>query len=279
MIIDKDGKGTEEGQPDNKGGEGGNGTKIETNPEDNNPINQPGGEADPNGGTTPGEDGENDKGKEAPTGKEEEGAEPTPPVDVDKIVDQILAKTGLGKEKEPEKEKLDPKEAAARIESIAKKLGITPEAVRYFTNQNMQVADIIRKEVSSKLAVINKSSALARLSREKGFEDANRHAKGVDEFLSVFDESEHSDPELLRRAVIYSRGLEAQKNLKQVQNTNERNKKIAGTGRPASPGEPKDNKVVVLTPLEKETARAFGMSEKQYSEIKKNGKFIADKVA
>jgi len=256
-----------------------NGVATETDPKGNDVVNEPAGDTDPVGGEEAGEAG---KDAGAPEG-EAANAEGDPESGVaEQPFDPAAFKEDLIKEIQ---EKIAPPQAPQQLteEQWAAKeqeFGVSRQAIQAFTQQNIKVYNAMREYVDAQFAAINKTTALQALSQEKGFTDAPRYRKEIDQFLSKFDPKVHSNPQLLKDAVIYARGLAASGNIQRARNDGERNRRIAGAARPSSPnangGARKPAATPSLTREQRDAASKFGMSDAEYAGLmKKRGTPIA----
>lgn len=234
MIIDKSGEeGSQEG---NEGKE--NDAEAAANSQANKNESESGGAADLDGGEKGGEAGKDAGAAEGAAGQEE-GGEPEPVAfDPEKFQEAILEKVGaMMKPKEPEAPKELTDEQWADLEE---KTAMPRASLQYMANTQAQIIDKIMDKMDEKyggrLAQFETGSALSTLSKENGFSDASTHQKNVTDFLKDVDPRKHNDPEMLKKAVIYSRGLGMQGKINRVRNEGIKNLQIVGAGRPTSPG-------------------------------------------
>lgn len=128
--------------------------------------------------------------------------------------------------------------------------------------QRQEFRDMLQAEMSG----FKKEAAIADLSWEKGFEDIKGYRKGMEEFLKDFSPGLHSDKNLLKKALIYSRGLGASGKFRKALNDKEKNRRInaGGVHGKAAPGKGGGGKSVVLSAEQKAAAKSSGMSEQEY---------------
>lgn len=254
--------------------------KITTNPEINEPVNEPGGDPTVDGGTTTGTDGEDVGTTKEGTGQAEENPEGGA-ADVEKPLDPAALKEEILKELQekmappPAQRELTEEEWTAREQES----GTSRQTIKFFTNQSIKVYNAMREYIDEKFAGIEKDGAIRSIASEKGFSDAVRYSKEINQYLQKFNPKFHSNPQILRDAVIYARGLNASKNLQRANNDAERNRRIAGTARPSSPGATGGVRrpgTPGLTRDQRDVAAKFGMTDSEYSGlIKKRGTPIA----
>ena len=87
----------------------------------------------------------------------------------------------------------------------------------------------------------------------------------MEEFLGDYDESMHSNEKLLKNAYWYAKGKGTGEAVRNAANATERNKRIGGAGRPASPNSGNRPATVQLTQQQRTLAKNAGMSEKEYA--------------
>lgn len=162
-------------------------------------------------------------------------------------------------------------------------VGVSRNAIQFFTAQSMKVWNAVQEAMDARFARFEKAEALQTLSRTKGFEDASRYQKGIDTFLSKYQPKYHSNPELLKMAVVYARGLARSGDVRRAQVSTERNKRIGGPARPSSPGSSSGaarKPGAAQRPLsqsQREVMQKFGMTEKEYrGSLEKRGTPITD---
>lgn len=279
MIIDKENNATE-----NNGTEGAeSATENDANTQDQEIVDVSADEsnADANaenqdegteGDSAQGEngDGEQGNGDEVATDKISES---------DKLVERLEA---LAKEQEEIKSLLKEKESKPaewteeQWAAKEKEVGVNRNAIKYFTNQNVylyqRIMDGVKEMFDSRFGNFDKSNQLKELSKDPKFADAPKFQKDIDEFLSQFDPKFHSDPRLLKSAVVYARGKNMTKTTAKVRNEGERNRIISGAGRPVgSNGISSKGKVVPLTSYQKKVADLMG-GENEYRKFMKSPK-------
>lgn len=261
---------------------GDNGIENEAHQEVNPALPEPTGDADPNGETEAGET-EEVSGEEggAVEGTEQDSESGTLNVEEfktelrEQLRNEIMAELAHNPPQET-KPAAPPQLTEEEWLKQEESWGVPRTAIQAMTNQSVKVINHIMSQLDQRLAKFEKSDALRSLSSEKGFTDAPRYQKDVDEFLSHYDPRAWSNPELLRRAVIYARGKNMNKNVSQARNESERNRKIAGPGRPAPAGNAMRRTVSKpLNPIQRDVASKFGLSESEYAKLKSGSKTIS----
>ncbi len=240
-----------------------------------NALNEPTGNEDLNAGgenrEVP-EDGGQDEGQV--DGQEEgaesalaEGEEATPePFDPNAFKEDILKSIDekMTPPAAPPAELTEEQWAAKETE-----VGVPRQSIQFFTAQAMKVYETVMNHIEERFAKLDKVEGIRGISKEKGFEDATRYQKEIDQYLSRYHPKHHSNPQLLKDAVIYARGLNASKNIQRVRTDQDRNKKIAGPARPSSPNGGKRVPTVALNASQRDVATKFGMSETEYQKLMK----------
>jgi len=178
----------------------------------------------------------------------------------------------------PKEEPAAPVKPPTEDEKIAieQKYGIPYDAYQLQQNQMGLLIQKVTDMVNDRFSSFDKGNALKSLSKEKGYEDSAKYQKGVDEFLTKFDKKHHSDPEFLKMAVDASRGKSMRDEVTKAHNNGERNRRIAGAGRPSSTGGKNGQGPRPLNALEKNVASQHRMSEDEYRKFK--GKKVFEKA-
>lgn len=261
------------GKEENEGGlapiEEGSDAPNQADQEINKVINESGGTADPNGEAEVGEDGENGQEDEGAARQENESPKPLDPriENIEKTLQMVREKL---EQKPPEPQKPLSDEDWAKLEQ---EWGAPRSTIERVTKQNVQIVNRLTDYIDSKFAKLEFSDALNGLSREAGFSDAVRYKKEVTEFLSDYDPKHWTNPTLLKKAVYYSRGLNANTNVNKARTDAERNKFIAGKARPSSPGGGQRRiSMPPLTPAQKEAAAMMPGGESEYMKFRTNGR-------
>lgn len=279
MIIDGENSGKENTGP-GEGAEGvSNGTENETVENANTNVNESGAESDTNGTGTGGEVGET--GEESTETVGQETGKDDPVLAIKAQIEELTKKLEQQinhKEPPPVKELSEAEWAAKETE-----WGVPRTAIQAVTSQNVYLYNKIKQDIMAefdkRMGGFEKSSALQSLAKDPKFSDAPKYAKDVDEFIKDYPAQHHSNPELLKRAVIYARGLNIGKTVSKVRNEGERNRTITGAGKPNSPNGGIRNKVVPLTPIQKKYADSMGgeAEYRKYMNGKSNGAVLIEK--
>lgn len=237
MIID-DGKPIEEKEEptETKGAEDGAQDDADAKVED--AESQPTDESNPDGGTESTEDGEPGKEDEGQPGEEEA----TPAIDeisgLKAQLGELTAKLEAALAVKDNKVTPEPQVTELTEEQWAKteeRLGVNREAIKFFTSQTVKAVQQIMGEIERRFGSLDKDKAFQELAKDPQFSDAPTHKKEMDEWLSQFDPSLHSKPELLKSAYWVAKGKNASKVVAKVRKEGERNKQVVGAGRPSAP--------------------------------------------
>ncbi len=252
-----------------------NGTQDAINAEDNDALNEQGDDTNLDRGTADLEAGEDAGGEEEALPDETGNPKPgsTGPLSTEEVREQLRHELREEMRKEmaeqmranqpPAPEKQISEEEWTQHESD---WGIPRSAIKNTVERMTRVHDTIMKKIDERFAKFEKAESLRSLSRDPGFTDANRYSKDIDEFLSHYPAQHHSNPDLLKRAVIYSRGKNMKTQVAKARNGSERNLRIAAPGgRPAAGGAPiRTGSKIALTASQRSAARAFGMTDEEY---------------
>lgn len=247
-----------------------NGTANEINEETDDTLNEPGTDPNLDGGTEDSEVGEDVGAEENPVDGENENPEPGQPATISEEVKEEL-RNQLRDELRNEMREANPPPPPPPIteEEWAKheaSWGVPRTAITNTVERIERVANHIMSKVDERFAKFEKAETLRTIAREPGFSDANRYQKDVDEYLSHYPAKHHSNPEILKRGIIYARGKNMKTAMNKVRNGTERNLRIAAPGgRPAAGGAPvRPGSKVALNPSQRSAARAFGMTDQEY---------------
>jgi len=265
-TIDK--SGTEDRILEDDGGKG-DGTENSPDPKDIENEPKASGTTDPNGGEAALKDGEDAGAAPRKAGEEEGGVPGIVEFDPAQFEASILEKID---------EKLKPKEEAPKQltdeewTGLEEKTGMARVSIQYIADLQAQMVDKIMASIEGKyggrLAQFETGSALTNLSKEKGFSDASVHQKNVTEFLKDVDPRLHNDPNQLRKAVIYSRGLGISGTINKIRGEGSRGLKIVGAGRPTSPDGGTTGKSRPLNETERQAAQLMPGGEAEYIKIR-----------
>jgi hypothetical protein len=281
-VIDNAGGGAGATAGDDLGG-GNDGFEAEGNPPADDSLNEPGDGTDPNGAGEPGAAPEDagPAGEETPGAGE--GAE-SGPLNVEEL--KASLREELLADLQKDREEREAAAAASKPVELTEEqwiqkeaqLGVPRNAIQHFTGQMVHVYNKLRGEFEGRLAKYEKRDALQALAADPKFRDAGRYQKDVDEFLSQYEPRHWTNGDLLKQAVLYARG----KNVNAVNQNRrallERNKRIGGAARPGAAGSPGAGPRPAarpLTTIERSAARAAGMSDEQYSNLKKGPRTFA----
>lgn len=238
-------------------------TQIET---DNEPLTESSAEPDIDGGTEDQEAGRDANEVESET--RPSGTEPRPQDDVRIANVERMIKEVSDKISAPPVKERTPEEWAA----MEQEYGVPRGAIERFTRQNVTVYNKIKDEMDARFAKYEMNDALGDLVKEQGFNDAVRYKKDVTAYLSRYETKHWTNPQLLKDAVIYARGLNANANVQKARTDSQRNVVVAGKGRPASPGGgQRRSNPVPLTKEQKEAAEMMG-SESEYRKFMSKGR-------
>lgn len=237
--------------------------------EDNQNVDEQGGTADPDGGAKDPQVGKDDSAQEGEILEDGEIARSEGDdriAVVEKTLKEIHEKLN---EQKPEPVKQMTDEEWAKLEQ---QTGAPRSTIEFFTNQNVRVVEKLTQYIDSKLAKLEFDSSINDFSRTPGFQDAVRYKKDVQDFLSAYDPKHWTNPELLKRAVIYSRGLHSGENVQRARTDSERNRKIAGAARPMAPGgSARKPATPPLTQAQREVAAMMPGGEAEYLKYRPKG--------
>ena len=232
-------------------------------------IAKPSGEADPNGGTENLENGEDAGNVEGEVNQEgtESGTENQPPIK--EIVQQALEEAfAKNKPQEPIKER-----TAEEWAAMEQEWGAPRSTIERVTRQSVTVYNKVMDVLDARMSKYELSDSLNSLSKEQGFQDANRYKNDITKYLSRYETKHWTNPQLLKDAVIYSRGLNANANVQKARNESERNRVVAGKARPSAPGGGQRRvSLPALTSEQREAAAMMPGGEQQYRQFKNKGR-------
>lgn len=250
---------------------------LDAQPDSENQPDTNAGAGDQEAGAEGEDDGETEGAADATDqGAEPDGVSTDDGLDLDSFKQDLVKEVvnaikGEQPENQPAKEPTD-EEWQQHEESW----GIPRTAIKQVLQTQVKIRNQILDHIDSRFAAIESENALRSLSRQPGYADALSLKAGVQKYLSQFNARLHSNPKILQTAVIYARGLAASKNLQKVRAGQERNVRIAGKARPAAPN-PGVRKPSAgsLSPVQKDVAAKFGMSESEYTKLKSGSRTIA----
>lgn len=261
VVIDGDAS-----EPVNAGAEGAIDAEIAKINEDPEVIDEQGDKPNADGGTKVLEDGKVDGEKEGSV--EEEGADTGAPEPdrlgvVEKTLEEIRAKMN-----EKPQEKPQPM-TNEQWENLETETGMPRRSIEFVTNQNIKVINRLTDLIESRFAKMEVGSAIDSVAKDPQFTDASRYKTEINEFLADYEPRHWTNPALIKKATIYARGLNANKNIQKVRTDQERNLKVAGAARPSSPNSgSKKPAMPALTASQREAATLMGVPEAEYSRIK-----------
>lgn len=235
-------------------------TTLDTQPESGAEPNIDGGAEDQAVGEETGE-------VEGDVSETPEAAKPDPLIEINKVIEDKFKSL---------EEKLKPAEPAPPpipeekwVES-ENKWGVPRTAIQETIRVAMQVKNEIKEYVDAQFAELRKDSIMADVAKQNGIANYKSLEPGINEFLSAFDSKHHSNPELLKRAMFYARGMNAPKDVKRIQANDEKNRQVVNrikTGR-ADVRPSGVNAQKGLNETQREAAEMIGESE--YLKIKNN---------
>ena len=213
------------------------------------------------------EGGEEDRGQDQ---EEEPVKDETSLSDLKKELMGVREALSKGQSK-PSEPPIPNKITEEQWEELEDKTGFSRKQIQTQWDMQRQFAATI----DAKISKLERHELLESLSKEKGFEDALKYKADVGELLNDYGPQHQSNPEILKKAVLFARGKNMGSTIRKIQNGKEKNRRISGVARPSSPSysEPKGGKVE-LTPIQKSAARSVGMSEEEYASIKTMPKVI-----
>lgn len=216
------------------------------------------------------EDGGEDKGEDPEIISNGNGVDP--------VVQELRAiRESLKPPPQPKRERTDEEWRA-----IEDKTGLTRTAYLALESHANESFQRLANYVDERLGHISVGAELEGMAAEKGFEDAPRYQKEVRQFIKSIGWEGAPTKEILKAGVVYSRGLRSKDDVKRAQNGAARNREIIGRLKPPMGKGPSGGSGTKLTPVQRSTARTFGMSDEAYSKLLKptrsgSGKAVFDK--
>lgn len=277
-VIDDEGA-ADAGDEGAQGGAGGDDVENPAGTQADGSESEQGGEPGADGGAEGGEAGEAGGGEEGAPGTEGEGPAGQPADLNEQIAEGVrtaleamgIDPTAQFKPQTPEPEapvwKEPSEEQWVQHET---QWGVPRTAIKATIQRMAMVKADVMESVQAMFAPMLKDQALGVLARTKGFEDVPRLRGHIDEFLKPFDTKHHSNPELLKRAAIYARGMAARSQVRRAVQGQERNRQIGGVRRPASPNGNGAARPVArpLSPAEKQAAAMLPGGVKEYLQLR-----------
>lgn len=157
--------------------------------------------------------------------------------------------------------------------TLEQEWGVPRGAIERTTRQSVTVYNKIMEMFDSRFAKYEMTESLTDLTKETGFNDAIRYKKDVTTYLSRYEPKYWTNPQLLKDAVIYARGLNANSNIQKVRTDNERNRVVIGRARPSSPAVgQRRGSPIALTASQKEAASHMPGGEPEYRKFMGKGR-------
>ncbi len=243
---------------------------IKTHTEDNQAVDEQGGDENLNGGGEAPQVGEEGQAEEGTVLPEGEGAE-VQSEKTDAVAEIQQFKADIMKTLE-EKLKPAPEPAKPLTEEDwahqEQEWGVPRQAIQKQINLAIRVKNEVLEAMESRFAKYELGETIQDFSKTPGYADASRYKKEITEFLKDYDTKHWNNPILLQKAVVYGRGMNAKTNLDKVRNEGERNKKIAGVARPSAPGAgARRPSAPALNGVQKEVAAMMG-GESEYNKFR-----------
>jgi hypothetical protein len=280
MLFDK-GEGGQEGTE----GEEKTDVKVEAGTEVDKPLDEQGGDADADGGAEGGEAGEDGGLEKGTAGEEGGGAEGGEPGEVDsaKVIGDLTARIteleshikSLSAPATPQAPAKAPELTEEEWQKAEEATGIPRTGIKFFSQAQNRMANELKSFIQSELSEFRLDRSISQLAKDPQFTDAVKFDSDIREYLKRVDPQYHTNADVLKDAVIWSRGKNYKGTIKKVRDEKEINKRIAGTARPASPAGGPKGPSKPLTPVEKSAAAAVNMSEAEYAKLKTRGRFVA----
>ena len=257
---------------------GANGTENSTGTEGNNVVNESPDAADLNRGTEVGEVAEDAGQPEGEVNPPEINPEPgveepsAPQFDPESFEKNLLQKIEERMNAKPTAPVQLTEEQWAQKED---EFGMSRRAIQKNISMISTVHDKIMQHIDERFARIEKDSVISGMAQKPGFADVSRYKGGMDEYLSRYSPSLHTNPELLEQAYFYAKGKASGQNIQRIRKAGEVNRRIAGPARPATPGgAARKPAAPPLNRIERDTAERFGMTEEEYAKYKVGGKAV-----
>lgn len=275
-VIDTAGK--DVGDVEEKGGD--DASIIENDSDIAKAIDDETGGSDTDGGAEDKKAGEDSGEKEGDLGEEKAGGDEVKP---NELIAQLQTKISELEQKitqplppKPEGPPAVPQITEEEWAKYEEERGIPRTAQTWITNTMVRAVQDLQRHIDQRFAKLDRQEALSSLAKDPEFADANKYPNDVNKYLEKVDPRFHSDPMVLKDAVIWSRGMNFKNGVQKVRDEKEINKRISGVARPASSGGGKSpSKSVTLTPIQKSAARAAGWSEDEYAKQLGKGRIIA----
>lgn len=248
----------------------GNETVPEPSGEENLNAGAEGGEAEPGAGTDEGEPGAEGSGAEP---KQEETT-PDPLAEFTERMEkrfELLEKAVKPQERAPAP--VEPTEEQwAELET---KTQMPRAGIKHVATMMERGLKAIERKFEERLSAFESEKVLETVSADPSFSDAKTLKTEVQTYLKKFAPADRSDPELVKDAIIYARGLKSKAAIARAAKGQERNKHITGAARPASPNGGGNTAQAVLSSAQKQAASMLPGGEAEYRKIqaaaKKNG--------
>ncbi len=225
------------------------------------------GEPNPDGGGEGQADGEASQGVQEAGEGEEPSPEPQSPQPLTKEDLAEFVKSMKGEEKPPEPKQFTEEEWA----QLEEQTGMSRKGLIAMKSMMGKMKKEMSSEYQREIASFKKDKAIEQLSKEPGFQDVHSLRDGMDEFLNELPPEKQTDKRVLQFAATYARGKKANERVTQANTSREVNRTIINRSKMSSPTPTKQSKTPQLTPLQKQYASKFRMSEEEYARLK-NGK-------
>ena len=249
------------------------GTKDETTKEDNETRSESSDESvTTDGERTDAEGDEPDGTREKEDGEVVEEEEPVEEVDHrDAEIAELKTKLADVEKRigQPRTEETQPKQRTDQEwKDLETRAQLPRETITWVENELKEgltaLGQLMMQHFNKGFAGSAKDKTVENLSKQKEFANIRQYGKDMDEFLKKFDPSTHGNEDLIKSAFYYAKGLNSGKAVKRAMNSTEKNRRVAGTARPASPsGKAQTNKSkgkvnLQLSPTEKQAYDSFG---------------------
>lgn len=253
------------------------GAQDETDSEDDEDESGEGGDSDDDEGAE-GEEADGDGGEDDGEGEEEEDDEES--VDSgSELRELFLAQNqqiqqlvkSLNEKKDAPKGFSDEQWTA-----LEEKTGMKKDGVRFIADQIIKPAlKNVVDSLTGRLAKIESASAFSDMGRDPKFKDIGAYRGRMSKILDQFDPETRNNPAVMKMAYFAAKGMGAKKAVANEGARREANKKIATKRRPGAAGKggsPDDKKGFGLSKVERQVARRFGLSDKEYAAMRKGKK-------